>query len=375
MGVSRTSAGSHAATSPGCIAGEHGFALPLVILLIALLTVLLTAELSRATAEYQIAMAHEAVAEARAVAQSGLQTYLGAVGFDACDRPVRPADGDSVRINVPGGYAEVVARVVRRPADSLANWLYVVRSAGYVIWPSAGATPVATRTVAQFAEWQSGSLDLPAAFTAANGLNRIGGGTGQFHGSDEHAVSACQTSPRRSLRVSGGVPDLVDYDLTGDSPLGFGSGSSIVTDARIDWGTTLTPGRIMPDFTTPQPDDGTYPVVLVMGDATFGTAGATTFGRGLLIVSGDLTILGSFVQFYGVVLVGGEIHFDAADQRFDGLVASGLNRQLGMFVPDGTFGGDYTDIDYNSQYVFLAMRALAGFAPVANAHIEDWKTY
>ena len=98
-------------------------------------------------------------------------------------------------------------------------------------------------------------------------------------------------------------------------------------------------------------------------------------GRGLLIVSGDLTILGSFVQWYGVVLVGGRINFDAADQRFDGLVASGLNHQLGVFVPDGSFGGDYTDIDYNSQYVQLAMRALAGFAPVANAYTEDWKTY
>jgi hypothetical protein len=76
-----------------------------------------------------------------------------------------------------------------------------------------------------------------------------------------------------------------------------------------------------------------------------------------------------------VVLVGGRIFFDAADQRFDGLVASGLNRQLGMSVPTGSFGGDYLDIDYNSRYIYLAMRPLAGFAPVANALTEDWNTY
>jgi hypothetical protein len=341
----------------------------------ALLTVLLTAGLALSRAEIEIAMATQAITEADIVARGGLQTYLGTDVFDACGRPIRPPDGDSVRINVTGGYAEVVAHVVRRPPDSLANWLYIVKSVGHVIRPDSGSAPVATRIVAQFAEWQSGYLDLPAAFTAANGLYRTAGGTGQFHGADEDSISGCQTPTRRSLRTSNGVPDLSGYELTGYAPSGLGTGSDIVTAAGIDWGAALVPGRIIPDFTSPQPDNGTYPIVLVQGNATVGTSGATTFGRGLLIVSGDLTILGSFVQWYGVVLVGGQIVFNAADQRFDGLVASGLNRQLGMAVPTGSFGGNYLDIDYNSRYIYLAMRPLAGFAPVANALTEDWNTY
>jgi hypothetical protein len=119
----------------------------------------------------------------------------------------------------------------------------------------------------------------------------------------------------------------------------------------------------------------TYPIQLVTGNAVLGAAGATTFATGLLIVSGDLTVLGSFVQFYGVILVGGRIYFNADDQRFDGLVASGLNRQLGTFVSDGHFGGDYTDIDYNSMYVRRAMRPLSGFTPVANGRIDPWRDY
>jgi hypothetical protein len=171
------------------------------------------------------------------------------------------------------------------------------------------------------------------------------------------------------------VPDLTDFDLTGNASLGGGLPADIVTNARIDWGAVVTPGRIAADYTSPQPDDGTYPVQFVTGNGTLGAAGATTNGRGLLIVTGDLTVLGDFVQWYGVILVGGEIRFDAADQRFDGLVASGLSRQIGLVPPVGAIGGDYTDIDYNSQYVYLAMRALAGFAPVANAYTEQWSTY
>jgi len=357
------------------LAGEAGFALPVVLLIVALLTAMLTIGLTRAATDLQIAVASQAVDEASVVARSGLQTYFGTTSFDACGIPLRPPDGDSVRINVPGGYAEVVARVVRRPADSLANWLFLVRSTGYVIWPSMGSTPAAQRTVAQFAEWQSGELGLPAAFTAANGLARTPGGTGQFHGADEDSIGGCSTAARRTLRVPGLVPNLVDYDLTGLAALGGGTGADIVTNADIDWAATLTPGRIVPDFTSPQPDDGTYPIQFVTGNATLGSLGATTFGRGLLIVSGDLTVLGSVVQWYGVILVGGQIRFDADDQRFDGLIASGLNRQLGMAPAVGTFGGDYTDLDYNSAYVRLAMRPLTGFAPVENAYTEHWRTY
>jgi hypothetical protein len=344
-------------------------------MLIVLLTALLTAGLARTASDLRIASASQAIDQASVVARSGLQTYLGWVSFDGCGQPLRPADGDSVRINVPGGYAEVVARVVRRPADTLANWLYLVRSSGYVIWPEAGTTPMANRTVAQFAEWQSGQLALPAAFTAANGLTRIPGGSGQLHGADEYTAPGCQTLARRSLRVAGTTPSLADFNLTGGSPDGGGTGAGIVDAARLDWGAILTPGRIVPDFTSPQPDDGSYPIQFVTGDASLGSLGATTFGRGLLIVSGDLRVLGSFVQWYGVVLVGGQILFDAADQRFDGLVASGLNRQIGLAPPVGTIGGDYTDIDYDSRYVRLALHPLTGFAPVANAYLEHWRTY
>jgi hypothetical protein len=355
--------------------GEAGFALPAVVLLIAILTVLLTTGHARVASDVGIASAGDAIAAASVVARSGLQTYFGTLTLDACEFPVRPADGDSVRINVTGGYAEVVARVVRRPADSLANWLYLVRSTGYNISPADGATPLASRTVAQFAEWQSGQLGLPAAFMAANGLFRIAAGSGQLHGSDEHPTSGCPMPGRLALAAEGGIPDLTDFDLTGSAPQSYGSGADMVTNAGIDWAAVLTPGRIVPDFTTPQTANMNYPVQVVTGNATLGSAGAAITSTGLLIVSGDLMVLGNSVQWYGVVLVGGRVYFDALDQRFDGFFASGLNKQLGMNPTAGGIGGDYTDVDFNSLYTARAMRPLTGFAPVENAYVEFWKTY
>jgi len=336
---------------------------------------MLTIGLTRAANDLEIAVASQATDQASVVARNALQTYFGTVAFDACGRALRAADGDSVRINVPGGYGDVIARVVRRPPDTLGNWLYLVQSTGYVIWPASGSTPVARRTVAQFAEWQTGWLALPAAFTAGNGLIRTAGGTGQLHGADEHPTAGCPTTPRRSLRVIGGVPSLTGYDQDGLAANGGGAATNSIDSAGLDWAAVLTPGRIVPDFTSIQPDDGTYPVQYVTGNATLGAGGATTTGRGLLIVSGDLTVLGTSVQWYGVVLVGGVIQFDADDQRFDGLVASGLNVTTGLPVSLGMIGGDYLDIDYNSLYVYLAMRPLTGFAPVMNAYTEQWRTY
>jgi len=52
----------------------------------------------------------------------------------------------------------VRAWVVQKPADTMQNQMYVVRSTGYAIVPAAGATPQGIRTVAQFGYWQTPSM-------------------------------------------------------------------------------------------------------------------------------------------------------------------------------------------------------------------------
>jgi hypothetical protein len=353
--------------------GEGGFALPLTLFIVAMVTIILSAALVQTQVDRRIAESAADQMNVVALAQSGLETYLGTTNFDGCYRALRPRDGDSVRVNLPGGYANVVAHVVRKPTtDTLAPWTYAVRSTGISIRPTQGADPQASRTVAQFAGWNSGQMDGIAAFVAANGLKRDPGGTGQLTWADQAPTCPTAVAP---LRVSGPVPDLTGYDLQGGSPVGGGKAPDVAKATNIDWAATIGSG-LQPDYDYVRTWDPSYPVMRVVGNATLGAPAATTYGWGVLIVTGDLTVEGTFVQWYGVVLVGGKINFTATEQYFDGSVVSGLNAQLSQPVGAGYIGGaTYIDIDYDSRYVKLALRSLAGFAPMSNTSVENWATY
>ena len=86
----------------------------------------------------------------------------------------RPLSGDSVRLDVPGGWAWIVPEVLQTPADTMDNFRFIIRSTGYATDPSQGSTSLATHTVAQFADWQTPWLSVPsAALIAANGVQAI----------------------------------------------------------------------------------------------------------------------------------------------------------------------------------------------------------
>lgn len=355
---------------------EAGMALPATLLIITLVTLMLATAFVRVQADRRIAESSGDLVDALAVAQSGLQTYLATTTLDACEWPIRPADGDSVRINLTGGYADVVAHVVQKPADTMATWTYIVRSTGRVIQPTQGADPQASRTVAQFAEWQRGTLTVLAAFTAANGLSSESG-TGEFRGVDQ-APAGCTMPNSLAIRVPAGEApsDMSSYVLTGAPPqlLAADDGTTIANLTGIDWAAT-TSGGVTPDYTTIQANDTSYPVMLVTGNAFLGTAGSSTTGYGTIIVTGDLTVQGSTVQWYGVLLIGGKLRFDASSQRLDGAVIIGLNEQLGVNVPVTQLGGGYVDIDYDSRYIRRALNGFAGFVPIQTAWVDNWATY
>jgi hypothetical protein len=355
---------------------EDGIALPTTILVITLVTIMISALFVRVQTDRRIGESGGHNVDALALAQGGLDTYLGTVNFDACDRPSRPPDGASVRINLTGGFADVLAHVVRKPSDTLGTWMYVVRSTGRVIIPALGAEPQAQRTVAQFAEWQSSSLTPPAAFTAANGLFRTGGGSIELRGVDQ-AVVGCTEPNVYALRVPGGTPHptpRADFVMNGVSPYISQAGTAfdVADETGIDWAAVVG-GGLVPDTNQIVLWDMNYPVMLINGDATLNTNNSQGFGT--LIVTGDLEIVGNWLYWYGIVLVGGEIEFNATEQLFDGFVVSGLNEQLGVSVGMGDIGTVATDIDYDSQYIRKALKALAGFAPVSNGWIDNWATY
>lgn len=356
---------------------ESGFALPLTVFLIAIITLLLTTAFTRVTSDRRIGDASGANVAAMSIAKAALHQYLGT-------RTTRPADGDSVRINVTGGYGDVIAQVLRKPVDTLANWMFVVRAVGHVINPTQGADPQAVRTIAQFAQWQTGRMDVLAAYTAANRLNAPTGGTGQFNGAD-----ACGGASVWAIMVGSGGPGppaLSDppYSTSG---LGFAphvvapaSKKTVADSTRIDW-LALTAGGFTPDYTSAinvrtHPSD--YASQIITSDSARlndPSGGGTTTGTGLLITTGNLYVTGDLIQWNGIVLIGGRLVASANDQRFDGFVVSGLKEQLGTAVSNGDLGAGYLDIDYDSCIANTTLAKLTGFAPITNGWIDNWATY
>lgn len=355
----------------GRLTGRRGFALPIVILIIALLTVLLTSGLARARTERQIAHASDETSEALAVAQNGLQAYFGTV-------TTRPLDGDSVRINMPGGYANVTALLVRQPADTLEESLYLVRSTGHVINPDSGAVPRARHTVAQFATWGIARIERLGALTTLNGSWHLD--TPNIEPRLEAiGVDQCGLAPPipgiRTTSMTWAGPDA-DTVLLG-SPAGLVAGESRATIAaalRIDWPGVLG-GDLTPDYTSFQNGNTTYPIQRVLGSLT--VSGVVT-GSGLLVVRDNLTTGGTLFSFDGIILVGGRALFRADSNVVRGLVVTGIDP---AFTNKTETGGNpsgnerHAFLYYNSCAVQQVLARIAGLSPVRNAWLDTWATY
>ena len=350
------------------IGSDRGFALPAVIFLVALLTLLLTSGLTRVQVDRQIATASEEATIAFAIAQSGLQTYIGSVAS-------QPNDGDSVRINVPGGYANVVTHLVRSPATSADPYMFLVRSTGIAIDPAVGPMPQARRTVAQYARWRNGSIERRAAYTAANGI---------MEASTSHVTvfvrgdDACGVEPAipgvRTTNLTN--PPHSALDLQGNPPLieeGSTMGSTVAAQTDIDWASVLG-GSVTPDYNYFRQGDFSFPIQRATGNLA--VSGVST-GTGLLIVPGDLSISGSSFYFEGVILVGGKITFAGSYMAIRGLVISGLSEQLGANPQRTPLGADDTSlyIYFDSCKTEQAMAPFTGLAPVQNAWLDNWAAY
>jgi hypothetical protein len=290
-----------------------------------------------------------------------LQRYLGSTAS-------RPPDGDSVRYNLTGGYADVVARIVQRPANPLAPETYIVRSTGYVIVPALGATTQGKRTVAQFAQWQPGVIRQFAAFTAINDMDDRSPYKIRIDGNDFCGDSAQKWAVR--TRYSS---DMNDGTYLGRPPASVesGNGTQVADTTGVNWA-TIVYGPFTPDHTALITGDTLYHSYLIQGDATLNNAA----GTGLLAVTGNLTTRG-VARWNGVVLVGGEIFFGTSSgdsTAFLGMVISGLREQIGS-APNAQIGVYPVYIRYDSCKIRRALAALAGFAPVPSAWVDNWASY
>jgi hypothetical protein len=346
---------------------ERGSALPLTILLVTVITLMLTAAFVRAQVDRRMAESAGATVDALAVASSGLHRYMAY--YDSTQ--VRPLDGDSLRINVPGGFADVVAHLVQVPIDSFQPHMYIVRSRGTVIDPTQGQEPQAVRTVAQFARWFQGGIRGVATLTSINQTWY----TPQVNTDVVvDGYDGCGSTPTLGFR--GGWSADVPGTVTGDPAPGWitaGGWSDVANEAGIDWD-AIESGDIEPDYTS-----------IVNGDTTFATyilsgysANLTDItGTGLLIVLNKLNTYGARFEWDGVILVGDDFDPESDTTIVRGLVVTGLDRIIGQSTAENEFNkiDKNTYLYYNSCKVARALARFRGFDPIRNAWVDNWATY
>jgi hypothetical protein len=394
---------------------RRGFAIPMVILIIAFLTVTIAASYTATSSELTTTVAQRGESKAYMVAQAGLENFIARRnenGFCAlCGTPPATAY-ESTTVTLPGGYAVVVAQEIRTGTDKRPG-IYLLRSkgidtSGTVITGAAMQSSFsrfgnadstrASRTVAQLVYWNVNQVNVLSGWTSTSGLDK-NGSSGTISG-----VDACGKKPA----VAGiAVPDG-DYGSNGNfTPAGnppvqyLGSQAAANAAVKIDWDGVVNGNRIQADYTFATAGAATagwnsidwgsapnlkYPVIRVNDNFTLPDAG----GQGTLIVMGNLTMSGNNL-WHGILLVGGMMTSNG-NGTVTGATMSGLNTvltpaqlaaaqtkaaggtTLSNNPPNATANGTKT-FQYDSCEVAKSAGGLASYSVYPNAWMDNFVTW
>jgi hypothetical protein len=356
-------------------AERRGFAIPMAILVIAVLTIMLAGGFSIVSAERRSVSDQKSQISAFRIAEQGLELYLvrrdSLLAGDPNYTKI-PGPKDSVRVIVPGGYADVSLTRLRPPTGSQSG-LYIARSKGTETVGLYAGTPQGVRTVAQYVLWESAPMQVLAGWTALSGFQK-NGLAGTLSG-----VDLCKDSAARAGVI---VPNSPGYTGNTAAPAGNPPIQVLPADSiHIDWAGIVNNNVIAPNIVIPPASWPTaamtaayadsmstyYPIVRVNGDFVLPSS-----GRGMLIVTGSLTINGS-TGWYGVLLVGNDIVSNGTNGVY-GATVSGLNIKLGSYVPAATGNGTKT-YQYSSCEVAKATMSSGALTTLRNTWVDNWVEY
>lgn len=366
------------------ISNRAGFALPMAILIIAVLTAALAAAFTATTSEVSTNAAQRGTDRAFNIAQAGLEQFLvrrSEAGFcQSC--MADPTDStnsglDSARVMLPGGYADVIARRVRPMLDRDNPAQFFIRSRGVdtskLSIGSRAGNRRAERTVGIYAIWNTNTIKVLSGWTSLSGLSKEGT-AGEISGVDECGQAPAVAGvavPNGSLSVQG------NWQATGTPPADtFKTSAELNAIVGIDWA-AIRNGAIEADFTVPpdafpdlswfNADPDRWPIIHVTTNFSLPNK-----GRGMLIVDGNLDILGS-EMWDGVILVGGRLTSNGFN-TVGGATITGLNVLLGAqadtsVVESGAQGTK--DFVYNSCKVALATKGLRSYKTLPNTWVDN----
>jgi hypothetical protein len=160
-----------------------------------------------------------------------------------------------------------------------------------------------------------------------------------------------------------------------DTPVGLGTpgtGGTAKDQVGIDWaaitaGTAMTPDYVYPTWPTAAQFDN-WPVTRVNGDLSL-----PGDGKGILIVTGNMTISGS-KRWDGLVLVGGTMTSNG-NNTIEGAIITGLNIKIGIAVPQNAVGNGNKTFQYDSCNLTRALGHVGSLQRVRNGWTDTWSSY
>lgn len=324
----------------------RGFALPLAIFAMVILTLVATAGLFTGRQESRIGFAHDHASRVFYLAEQGLVDVLA--NWEAYGSTSLPVQGDTTLDGTlsDGSWSVELTR--------LSSQLFLLESTG-VLSRGGPVLSGATRRLAMIARLVSADLDVPAALTTRDATSVRG--TAEVHGEDvdppsweglcigphvdkpgiltDNAAAVTTTGVGEITGTPAVAEDSTLSDATftqfgslswtdlvamADKTLAGGSFSSVTPvvneaggcdrGAPFNWGDPDTPTG---------PCGNYFPTIHVTGDAYMQGGGS---GQGLLLVDGDLDLRGGFT-FYGVIVVQGAFMTQGSGNRiYGGVLAS-----------------------------------------------------
>ena len=341
-----------APVAPRCAAIDPraGFVLALVVLLLFAIGIAGAAGYQVVLNEALLAIHAKETQRALSIARAGLQRYVAnEVGVHE----------DTVTYSIEGGNAVVTARLVAEIDDF--ETLYLLGSEGVYTDPTFTGS-AARRTVYQWANKREVALDHLAEVTQASG-NVYVRTNAHVDGDDRASSGECAQTSTDIIGVLRGSGSLT---IEGGSPIdgnpnttAYGSYDAVMDSLGIDW-------SLLTDSNFPVDYENTWPSCALPSDSFTVTrftgnlwAPSTACGRGVLIVTGDLTPANGF-SWDGIVLAG---YMVSTFNNFtiEGLVVGGLD---GMGVQTN-YNND-THLHYDRCKAFQAGKRLSHFQPVGS---------
>jgi hypothetical protein len=356
---------------------RRGATLPLSILIIGLLGTAVAITFARLSSERRTTGDAKAEIDAYTVAQSGLSRY-----FSTLTNGVKPSNNGNVTYNdLPNGTARVDWRLIRDetpgPPILPAIWVVTSRGTNTAAKRYGPTTPAAQRSVATYAVWTPAPFDLNAALTTLTTVNK-NGASGEMSGIDACGVMPSIPGVANPDGAAGYTGPTGPIDGNPDNtPVNLGTGGPAGTarnQVGIDWaGIVQGPqSPVLPhDFLYPAwptaAQMNNWPVVRVNGDLSL-----PSDGKGILIVTGNMTLSGSS-NWDGLILVGGTLTSNG-NNHTKGAVIAGLNVKLGQVVGQSQLNGNKT-YEYDSCALTHALGHVGSLQRVRNGWTDTWPSY